>query len=253
MDVLASILSAVEPLLLILVWLAVLLAAVLRAFTGFGFGLAAVPVFSLFMPPTQAVVLSSSLTLAISLVSLRTYWGVYPARSLSPMLIAALAGTAVGVVLLSKLDVRQFQLLVGLAVIATCLLLTRYQPGRRRVGAGTSGAVGLFSGLLNGAFAIPGPPVVIYAMATESDPARSRSLLITFFLFSAAMALVFYAVAGFVTPAVPWLFALALPAILIGDRLGYVLFKRFAGKVYRQVALALLVAIGMAICLRSLL
>ena len=45
-------------------------AAVLRSFTGFGFALAAVPVYSLFLPPTQAVVLSASLALAIGIQTL---------------------------------------------------------------------------------------------------------------------------------------------------------------------------------------
>ena len=251
MDAVAPILAAVDPLLLLLVWLAVLAAAVLRAFTGFGFGLAAVPVFSLLMAPSQAVVLSSSLTLAVSLVTVRSYWGVYPVRPLVPMLAAALLGTALGVWLLGRLNVEQFQLWLGLAVVGTCLLLTRYRPRRREAGPVATGSAGLFSGVLNGAFAIPGPPIIVYAMATQDDPAKSRSLLLTFFLFSAALALVFYAVAGFVTPASPWLFALALPAMLIGDRLGQALFSRFADRFYRRIALLVLFAVGLFIALNA--
>ncbi len=253
MDTFSILLDVITPQQLALLWLAVLVAAVLRSFTGFGFGLAAVPIFVLFMPPTEAVVLSTSLTFAISLISVKTYWGVYPARSLSPMLAFALVGTALGVLVLDRLDIRQFQLLVGIAVIVTCLLLTRCRPRRRRSGGPVSGLVGLLSGLLNGAFAMPGPPVIVYAMATQMDPARSRSLLMTFFLFSTAMALVFYALAGFFTPATPWLFGLAFPAILAGDRLGYLLFRRFADRIYRQVALALLLLVGLATAFRSLL
>ena len=252
MDVFAGISRAVEPQQLVFVLLAVLAAAVLRAFTGFGFGLAAVPVFALFMPPTQAVVLSSSLTFAISLFSLRTYWGEYPVKSLLPMLAMALVGTAVGVTLLASLDARQFQLWVGIAVIATCLVLTRYRPRQRQPVVGTGGAAGLLSGLLNGAFAMPGPPVIIYALATQPDPGRSRSLLMTFFLFASALALVLYALAGFFTPAAPWLFVLAFPLMLLGDRVGYALFHRFAGRFYRRVAVLVLLALGVVVTTRSL-
>ena len=253
MDVLSNILSSVDPVQLVLVWFAVLGAAVLRSFTGFGFGLAAVPVFALFMPPTQAVVLSACLAFTISVLSLRTYWGVYPLRPLLPMLTMALLGTALGVFLLGHLQVRQFQLWVGIAVIATCVVLTRYHPRQRSVSKPVDGAAGLLSGVLNGAFSIPGPPVVIYAMVTETDAARSRSLLMTFFLFSALLALVFYAAAGFFVPATPWLFAMALPAILLGDRLGYWLFTRYGTRFYRRVALLLLFAVGLAVIARSLL
>lgn len=246
-DELTELLAGTEWVQLLLVWGVVLSAAVLRAFTGFGFALAAVPVFSLFMPPTQAVVLSSSLALAISLLTLRSYWGYYPLRAMLPLLGMLLVGTVCGVLLLGSLSPRDFRLLIGLAVIAACLALTFYRPRHREPRPGLGGITGLASGLLNGAFAIPGPPVIIYAMATEPDPARSRALLMTFFLFSALLALCSYTVAGFVTPLSPWLFLLAFPAMYVGDKLGHFLFHRFGSAFYRRVALAVLFGVGLAI------
>ena len=253
MAMLNEILAHITPLQLLLVMLGVMGAAVLRAFTGFGFGLAAVPIFSLFLAPTQAVVLSSSLTFTISLLTVRTYWGGYPLRPMLPILAMALLGTVLGVLLLGSLSVPQFQLLIGIAVIAACLVLSRYHPRQRQAGLAVSGATGLASGLLNGAFAIPGPPVVIYAMVTESEPAASRAFLMTFFMFSALLALLSYGVAGFITPLSPWLFVLAFPAMFLGDKLGYYLFRRYGTGLYRRVALLVLLAVGLAITARSLL
>lgn len=238
---------------LAMLWGVVIGAAVLRAFTGFGFGLAAVPVFSLMMAPTQAVVLSTSLTLTISLFTLRTFWGQYPLRALLPMLAFALVGTIAGVILLGGLSVRQFQLWIGLIVILACLVLTLYRPRHQQPGGGVNGVTGLASGLMNGAFAIPGPPIIIYAMATQPNPARSRALLMTFFLFSSVLALASYGTAGFMTAASPWLFAATFPAMYLGDKLGYFLFRRFGAVLYRRVALAVLFAIGALTMLRALL
>lgn len=252
METLTNILAAIDPLQLLLIWLGVVAAAVLRSFTGFGFGLAAVPLFSLVMPPTQAVVLSSSLTLAISLLTVRTYWGRCPLRPMLPMLAAALAGTALGVMLLGSFSLRQFQLWIGIAVIAVSLVLGFYRPARRSPGLAVNTGTGLLSGVLNGAFAIPGPPVIIYAMATQDEPARSRALLLTFFLFSAFLALVSYGLAGFITPTSPWLFVLAFPAMYLGDKVGYYLFRRFGSVLYRRVALLVLLGVGTAVTLRSL-
>ncbi len=237
---------------LLLIWGVIILAAVLRAFTGFGFALAAVPVFSLFMPPAQAVVLSASLGLAISLLTIRTYWGRYPLRPMAPMFLMSLVGTAVGVWVLQSLSGQQFQLFVGVAVILACLALTFYRPGGLRPAPGPAALAGGVSGLLNGAFAIPGPPVIIYAMATEPDPARSRSLLLTFFLFSSPFALVMYALAGFVTPVSLWLFLLAFPAMYVGDKVGYHLFHRFGSVLYRRVALVALYGVGAGIIFKAL-
>ena len=247
-----DILATLDPVQVLLVWVVIIAAAVLRAFTGFGFGIAAVPAFSLFMAPTDAVVLSVSLALAISLLTLRTYWGQYPLRPLLPMLGVALLGTGAGVLLLRQLELRQFQFLVGLTVIAACLVLSTYRPRPRQPGSGVTAATGLVSGLLNGAFAMPGPPVIVYAMATQPDPARSRSLLMTFFLFSAALALASYGLAGFVTPQSSWLFLLAFPAMYAGDKLGYYLFRRFGAGHYRRVALVVLFAVGVGITARAL-
>ena len=238
---------------LALLWAVVVMAAVLRAFTGFGFGLAAVPVFALMMAPTQAVVLSTCLTLAISLLTLRTYWGGFETGRLLPMLAMSLVGTILGAILLTEISPRQFQLWIGLTVILACVVLSLYRPHQLKPSITLGGLTGLVSGVLNGAFAVPGPPVIIYAMATESEPARTRSLLITFFLFSAMMALATYAAAGFFTPASPWLFLLSFPAMYVGDKLGYWLFRRYGTAMYRRIALLLLFGLGLLITMRALL
>lgn len=247
-----DILATLDMAQLALIWAVVISAAVLRAFTGFGFGLAAVPVFSLFMAPTQAVVLSSSLTFAISLLTLPGYWGQYPFKPLLPMLGMSLAGTGCGVLVLGQFNPQQFQFWIGLLVILACVVLSFYRPRRRQPGMGVNGLTGLASGLMNGAFAIPGPPVIIYAMATQPDATRSRALLMTFFLFSALLALAFYWSAGFVTAASPALFALAFPAMYVGNKLGFYLFLRLGTRLYRRVALLVLFAVGLAILTKSL-
>ena len=61
-----SLLELLSPLQLIAVGATALAAALLRAFTGFGFAMIAVPVFSLLLLPNEAVVLAATLTLAIS-------------------------------------------------------------------------------------------------------------------------------------------------------------------------------------------
>ena len=237
---------------LLLVWAVVVFAAIMRAFTGFGFALTAVPVFSLFMPPTQAVVLSASLTLGVSLVTLKTYWGRYPLRPMVPLFALSLVGTVAGAFALQWLSPEQFKLWIGPLVIGACALLTCYRPGKRQGNATVAGGVGLGSGLMNGAFAMPGPPIIIYAMATEAQPARSRALLMTFFLFSAVVALASYTAAGYVNARSPWLFLMAFPAMLLGDKLGFILFHRYGDALYRRVALVVLFAVGVTITGRAL-
>ena len=238
---------------LILVWLVVVCAAVLRAFTGFGFALAAVPAFSLLMTPVQSVVLSIMLTLAVSLFTLKTFWGRVSVKSMLPMISFSLLGTTIGAYFLATLSVSSFQLWIGLLVITACAVLTFYRPDHSEPRPSVARVAGLASGLMNGFFAIPGPPVVVYAVATQASPEKTRALLMTFFLFSAGFGFISYSAAGYVNTIAGWLFILTFPAMYLGDKLGYRLFKRYGTRLYRRVALVVLFAVGTAITARALL
>ena len=88
-----------------IIWIVVILAAVLRSFTGFGFALAAVPAFSLFLSPIQAVVLVSLLTLAINLFYARNYLTNVPLNPLVPLVVAAIIGTIIGTQVIKSISV----------------------------------------------------------------------------------------------------------------------------------------------------
>jgi uncharacterized membrane protein YfcA len=232
-------------------WAVVIAAAVLRSFTGFGFALAAVPGFALFLSPAQAVVLSASLSLALGVQTFPQYRGKTPLGPMIPMFLAAIVGTLVGARVLVMLSVDVFMLLIGAAVIGACLALSVFHPRPRQAGTALRLGAGLSSGLMNGAFAIPGPPIIIYAMATESDPAASRALMILFFTFASLVAMLAFGAGGLVSVNSLWLFLLGYPAMFIGDRLGYHLFMRYGGRFYRRVALIALFLVGVSILLKG--
>ena len=99
---------------LLLIWVVVIFAAVLRSFSGFGFALAAVPIFSLFLSPPESVVLSTTLILLISIASIKDYWGIVPLRPMLPIGMMMLIGTAIGTTVLALISKNQFQMGVGL-------------------------------------------------------------------------------------------------------------------------------------------
>lgn len=234
------------------IWAALMFASLIRAFTGFGFALAAMPVLSLFVAPTEAVVLTASLTLGINLLTVPSFWPVAPKRQLIPILLASIVGTAIGAQLLERFSATQFQLWVGVGVIAACVLLTVYHPAPRPARGSVREITGFVSGLMNGAFAIPGPPIIIYAMATEPDPRKSRAMLMVYFMFGAAIALMVFGASGYLSLRSLWLFLLSLPAMIVGDRIGQQLFATFGTDMYRRIALAVLYAVGISITLKAM-
>ena len=158
--------------------LAVGFAAAIRAFTGFGFALLVVPVFSLFLAPGDAVVLSAALALILGAVSHGSWWGLFPTTPAIPMLVGASAGTAIGVWILASLSVNEFQLWIGLLVVVASVVTARFKPSERSSSSPVALGTGVASGLMNGAFAIPGPPVILYVIATMDNPSQSRAFLI---------------------------------------------------------------------------
>ena len=237
---------------ILLIWAGVVFASVLRSFTGFGFALAVVPVFAVFLPPAEVVGLAASLSLVLGLVSVRIWWGVFSIREILPLILLAWMGTALGTFLLTGMSGGNFQFWAGIAVLLACLGIALSRPVTPVDSPALTGCAGLLSGLMNGALAVPGPPMIVYALLTEFDPARSRALLMLFFTVSSLLALVSYAVADLFVPATLWYVALALPALFVGDRLGNALFVRYSGAFYRRVAVLVLFSMGIVVIVRAL-
>ena len=227
--------------------IAVFMASILRAFTGFGFALAALPVLSLFLAPGTSVSVIAMLTLLISLPTLKHYWSVVPFKPIAGMLGLSALGTFGGVYILLLISADTFRLAIGLTVMVACILLTRFHPKERPLGGPIAWFVGVSSGLMNGAIAIPGPPAIIYAMAVFPNPEKSRAFLMLFFLFSAAFAITGFAYEGLVGSRELILLAAALPAMIGGDKLGFWLFNHYGSAAYRKIAIAALFAIGASV------
>ena len=228
------------------------LAALIRAFTGFGFAMLVVPAFSLILTPGDAVVLSAVLAFILGLVSYRAWWGLFPLTPVLPMMAGAALGTAIGVWFLSSLSVVEFQLWIGLLVVVASVALARFTPKERPASRSVAMGTGVASGLMNGAFAIPGPPVILYIVATLTDPIQSRAFLMMFFFGSSIVSLMMFAVAGLVTPRPFQLLWAAIPAMWLGNQLGNLAFRRFAGGAYRPFVVGLCILIGLSISAKAL-
>ena len=131
-------------------------AAVLRAFIVFGLARIAVLVVSLLLLPSEAVVLVATLKIAVSSTCYKEWWGKFPVDPFLPMITGSFAGTAVGVYLLSGMSRSEFQLWIGLCVIAATLPTPFVTPStKQRVPQPLTTATGVASGFMIGDFLIP--------------------------------------------------------------------------------------------------
>jgi uncharacterized membrane protein YfcA len=135
---------------------------------------------------------------------------------------------------------------IGSTCIAAVLLLWRGYKLAAVPGRPTRLGIGVVSGLINGATAMGGPPVIIFFLALPSGVAVGRASLFVFFFFSAITSIAVQTGAGLVTLRVFVLAALMLPIMALGNGLGDRWYGKASDNHYRWVALLSLLVIALA-------
>lgn len=222
----------------------VLAAGFMRGFTGFGFAMAAVPLLALFMAPARAVPFVILLQLMAGFwdwreARKRAHW-----RSLPWLMAGAVGGTPLGTLGLANLSADGARLAIAAAVGLAVVLLARGLKLKAMPGSAVLLAAGLLSGVLNGAAAMPGPPVIVLYLAGPVAIEIGRASLLMFFAASNAVGAISAGVAGLL-PLGSWILAVAaLPLLLASQWLGRRVFLGASEGRYRQVALIFLAALA---------
>lgn len=232
---------------------AILFAALLRGFTGFGFALASVPLATLMLPPRAVVPAILLIQAAIGLHDCVVEFRNADWRVVGGLVAGSLFGTPLGVLALAALPQPTVRLVLGVvvmvAVIATWrprkATATAHLPRHR---TRLALLAGFASGVCNGVAAMAGPPAILYFMHFEPRHTVMRSSLMVFFPIASTIALPMVFFSGLLGwPSV----ALALgglPLMMLGGWIGAIGFRRFGGSTYRPAAgAALLVTAVVAI------
>lgn len=228
------------------------LSGLLRGFTGFGLALAAVPLLALVLPPQQVVPVIATAQMMTAFVDLPAAWREADWRGISWILAALAAATPVGFLALAWLSADLARLLIGGLVVGSVLLLWRgvrlpEGPGRR-----LDLAVGVLAGLMNGAAAMPGPPIVVYFLAAARPVRQVRASFIAFFACTAPILLVPLALEGLANRETTMWALIGLPALLAGQYLGGLGFRRASAATHRRVAMASLSVLAVLLMARAL-
>ena len=230
---------------------AMLASGILRGFTGFGIGLAGVPLLALVAEPRLVVPSIMLLQIASGVQSLVQDRRHIDIRLLLPLMPGAALGIAPGLWLLSWLAADVVRLGIGVLVVGTVLLITQGFRLDREPGKPTLLALGAVSGVLNGLAAMSGPPMIALLFALRRPPEIIRASLAGFFLYSGLVGLAMALLQGMIQPNELW-FAVALfPPLFFGLLLGARLFDGDFRRHYRKVGLGLLLLAGLAAAIRG--
>jgi uncharacterized protein len=215
-----------------------------------GFGFSAIGCLTLILLPAQLGVV---LLMALSLVTQASSFGSLRAElrqhaggwwqpdGVLPYLLGGTAGMPLGLAILAEFGGRSLAAALGLLLVAYAAW-SLFQPAALRLRASRPGAraaflVGALGGIVGGFSAFPGSALVIWNGLTGAGKERGRALVQPFVLWMQVVGL------GLLLATRPQvfdrsfavLFGMALPAALLGNRLGVGIYRRTGDVGYRRV------------------
>jgi len=230
---------------------AVLAAAVIRGYSGFGFAMVGVTGMSLVMPPALVVPAVLLLEIAASIQLLPRVWKDVSWVSLRCLFVGSVAAVPLGVYLLAHVPATPMRVAVSTVVLATVMLLGRGFVLTRMPGCSFTLWVGVVCGVFNGAAAIGGPPAILLYLSSPAAIAVSRASIIAYFFGINLVTLGVAGYRGLLTPDTFTLAALCLIPLVAGLALGSRIFQRIDPALFRRNVLLLLATLSAAGLLRS--
>jgi uncharacterized protein len=253
--------SGFNPAAAAVVALVLFLAGVVSGLSGFAFSAVAACILWL-LPPLQAVPLIMLLSVCNQLLSvgaLRREIVLHstPEREGALAYIAGgLVGVPIGLGLLQALPMRLFGGGLGVFLIAYSLLVL-LKPDHLRIrlsGWKPAMAVGTAGGIVGGFSAFPGSIPVVYLGLRGLSKTETRNITQPYIL---VLQLISLSILALTRPSIFnmqfWLlWALTLPAVLLGTSTGLTLYRRFSEVNFRRAVLMLLMVSGVSLLAKAL-
>ncbi len=236
--------AALTPAQWALCLVAVFLSGVLRGFSGFGFALAATPLLASIMPPAQAVPVVLLLQIGTSFVDVRATLAHAEYRSALPIGLAAMLTAPLGSWMLAWVSDAAARLLAASLTLLSVAVLATGIRFPRQPGIAASLASGLAAGLFGGLCAMPGPPVILYYLASPVAAARARASMIVIFLLTSITACLGVIATGLLSTTTVAVAAASAPVMVVGTWLGSRLFLRYSDSHYRRASMAVLLLVA---------
>jgi len=218
----------------------------MRGFSGFGAALTIAPVLALAVGPRTAIPAILIVMLVTSIQLVPRAWNSADWKTVIPLSVGGAIGIPVGAWLLVVVDQELIRRSISATVTFFAILMLigwRYRGSVKPVFSAIAGGLG---GFISGAAAAGGPAVIMFLLAGPESAARNRAAIILYFLFTQGVALVVYWFGGLMTAKTLWVALPMLPTLILGTWVGEKCFGKASDQLYRRIALAFLLAIGLS-------
>lgn len=232
-----------SPALAALLLAAVLGAAVIRGFSGFGFSALVVAATGLVSDPLNAVAVVLFCEVLMTLQAARGIAGHVDWRRVWLLLAGAAVGLPIGVHGLIAIGLDASRVAISVFILAMCIVLLAGWHIAREVRGWPNAVLGFASGVANGA-AMAGLPVAAFFSAQPISPRVFRATLIAYFAILDLLSLPVLFHAGLITKDTWVATIFAVPLLLIGNHFGNHRFSKSAPQSFRRLAIALLAVLA---------
>lgn len=223
----------------------VFLAAFTQSLSGFGLALVSMALLPALIGIRVATPLVALVAIAIEIVLLIRYREALEVRSIWKVVLAAVIGTPLGVIFLSRVDENIALMVLGFVITGYALYALLGFKLPRLDHSLWAYFAGLLGGMLGGAYNTSGPPVIVYADCRRWSPTVFKSNMQGYFLVISLVVVASHALNGNFTPPVWRMFIWTLPFIAVGLIAGLSLDRWLNPLLFRRVVLVLLVVMGL--------
>lgn len=219
---------------------AVIIAGVARGFSGFGTGMIVAPVAAAMFSPQIALIL---------LVVMDSWPAIIPTlqsrknvkwSEIRPLLLGFIFTLPLGILFIKFGDATILRWFISAVIFISVTVLWSGWQYRGSRSFKVSAGVGALCGFLGGSTQIPGPPAIIYWMATKTGAGVVRANILMLFTITGFISIGGYYLGGLFT----WESALkgiiASPIFFVGILIGSKLFTKASEKTFRTITFMLI-------------
>lgn len=239
-------------------------AAIVHGVAGFGLAQIAMGVLPFFRTAASA---SAIFGISAMVSNFQVWLSVrdeFDFKSLAKPLIGLVVGMPLGIYVFNNLNEEQMNLAIGIVIIIAVILIiigkqtdileNLFKRKDRKEGTVLPIVVGFTAGILGGAVAIPGPPMIIYGTFMTSIGSwtgkKMKSIFTAFFGTLMLYRTIGTVVTGDMTMGLFLEALITIPAVILGSFIGVKLFSKLSSKVFNWIIIAMLVANGILLLIK---
>lgn len=227
-----------------MIYVFLFIAGAVQGAANFGFVLIALPLLGLFMPLKTAVPLLTLVGLFLGTAQLSQIRKKPDLKMVSLLLISGMVGVPLGTWILVAFDDALLKGIVGIILVVAAVLLAKGYRVHRGGKMLHTVVGGFLSGLLKGAAAIGGPPIVILLSNYDLDKQTYRANILTYFFLIGVFAIPNYVQAGLFNQAMFFQSIRGFGAAALGLVVGNLIFKRIDEMKFKRLTYGIVLLSG---------